>query len=735
MSAAAALGALNGGELSPLLAGQVGFEKYPRGLSVSQNFIPTVQGPIIKRPGTRYVATTKTQADPVWLSTFEFNVSNAYVLEFGNLYIRFFQNHGQLVSGPPVEVVTPYVQADLFNTDQTVRLRTAQAADFLYITHGTYESRVLKRLTATSFQLDTFRPDGGPFKDLNDTATTVYASAETGAITLNASAATFLAGHVDSLFLLEAKDINSIAAWEVGKVIAAGARRRVGNRVYEALNAATTGTATPVHVEGAVYDGDTGVQWQFRDAGFGWARITSFISTTQVNATVISRIPADAVGVGNPTTRWAHAAWSSVEGWPTDVAFFRERLWMARGQTLWASVASDFNDFSSRDGNGQVTADLAITVTLASGNLNSIQWMFPDKDLICGTAGGEFLVGELQNGSPIGPGNVRARLQSKFGSRSIVPVQAGAATLFVQRSGRKVREITYDGYSEVYRSDDRTVLSEHITQSGIVDMDYAQEPNSIAWCTRADGKLIGFTWNAEQNVWAWHPHVVGGTNAVVESVACIPAPDGASNELWLSVRRTVNGLTTRYVEYMEPSWDYATQAQSAAFYVDSGLTYNGVPATTITGLGHLEGEVVNVLVDGAPHPQRTVTAGQITLQLAGSIVNVGLPYVAKARTMRLEAGSSNGTAQGKIKRLTRVIWRFKDTVSGMFGPSFEQMDEFTFRTAQDPMDEPVPPFTGDKAQQWPGGYDRDAYCCFYDDKPLPVTIVGIFPQVTVSDAQ
>lgn len=734
MSTAAALGALNGGELSPLLDGQISFEKYPRGSKTLENFIPTVQGPLIKRPGTRYVAPIKNQANKTWLSTFEYNVDNAYVLEFGGQYVRFFQNHGQLISGTPVEVVTPYLQTDLFNTDGTCRVRTAQSADFLYIAHGSYEPRILKRLTSSSFQLDVFRPDGGPFKELNDTATTVYSSAETGAVTLTASSAIFQAGHVDSLFLLEAKNINSIPAWEVGKAIVVGNRRRVGNRVYEALTAGTTGTATPVHVEGAVFDGDPGVQWQFRDAGFGWVRITGFTSSTVVSATVISRLPSDTVGGGNATTRWAHAAWSSVEGWPTDVTFFRERLWFARGQTLWASVASGFDDFSERDDNGQVTADLAITVTLASGNLNAVQWLFPDKELICGTAAGEFLVGELQNGSPIGPGNVRARLQSKFGSRAIVPVQAGAAILFTQRAGRKVREITYDGYSELYRSDDRTALSEHITQTGIVDMDYAQEPYSVAWCTRADGKLIGFTWNAEQNVWCWHPHSIGGTDARVESVAAIPSPDGSRNELWMIVKRTINGTTTRYVEFMEAGWESPTP-QSQAFYIDSGLSYSGPATTTITGLGHLEGQTVNILADGSPHPARVVSGGSITLQRASSVVQAGLPYVARMKTMRLEAGAQNGTAQGKLKRIHRVILRFKETVTGMFGPSFDKLDEITFRTAQDPMDQPVPPFTGDKPLQWPGGYDRDAYVCFYDDKPCPVTLVAIFPQVGVSDAQ
>lgn len=729
MSTAPALTNFNAGELSPLLDARISFEKYQSGCKLLQNFIPTVQGPARKRAGFHYVAPVKNQDQRVWLSSFEYNVTNAYILEFGGQYMRAFQNHGQVVSGvTPVEVVTPFLQTDLFDTDGICRLRTAQSGDFLYVTHGSYEPQIIKRVTASSFTIEAYRPNGGPFKDLNTTATTVYSSAATGSVTLTASSSIFQAGHVNSLFLLEAKNTNTIVAWEVAKSITSGDLRRVGNRVYQATSTGTTGTSTPVHVEGTFSDG--GVSWLYLDAGFGWVRITGFTSGTQVTATVLSRIPTDATGSGNATTRWAHAAWSSVEGWPTDVTFFRERLWFARGQTLWSSVASGFDDFSSRDGNGSVTADLAITMTLASNNLNSVQWLFPDKQLIAGTAGGEFIIGELQNGNPIGPGNVKAELQSKFGSRPIVPVQAGSAILFIQRAGRKVREITYDGFSGLYKTDDRTALSEHITETGVVDIDYAQEPFSVAWATRADGKLIGFTWNAEQNVWGWHSHVIGGTSAAVESVACIPSPDGASNEVWAVIRRTINGATKRYVEYMEPIWeDY--QSQTAAFYVDSGLRYSGASTTTITGLGHLEGQTIKLLVDGSPHPDRVVSGGQVTLQRAGTSVVAGLPVVAKMQTMRLESGGQNGTAQGKKKAMTKVVWRLKDTSTGMYGPTLDRLEEFNFRIPQDLMDQPVPPFEGDKEVNWPGGYDRDGYFCFYDDKPCPVTIVGIFPLVTV----
>lgn len=720
------------------MAGRVDFSKYSSALSVLENFLLTVQGPVVKRGGTRYVAAVKDSTKQCWLSTFEYNVTNAYILEFGDLYIRFFTQHAQLISGPPVEVVTPYAEANLFNVDGTCRLRTAQSGDFLYITHGLYEPQTLQRLTATSFSLVPFRPTGGPFKDLNDTTTTVYASATTGVVTLTASAPIFLAGHVGTLFKLEAKDINSVTAWEPGKAVALNGLRRVGIRVYQALNAATTGSEVPVHTVGAYFDGDTGVQWQFNDAGFGYARITAFTDTTHVTATVVQKLPTDVTLIANATTRWAHAAWSDVEGWPTDVTFFRERLVMARKQTVWLSVSSAFDDFSAKNSNGEVTADMAITITIASGKINDVQWLLADKYLLAGTAGAEFSIGELTNGQPLGPGNIRAPLQSQFGTRAIVPVQAGASIMFVQRAGRKMREILYDYSADGYQSFDRTALSNHITKSGVIDMDYQQEPYSIVWCTRADGRLIGFTWNAEQNVWGWHGHKIGGTAGVggaggfVESVAAIPSPDGSRNELWLIVKRTINGAVKRYVEFMEAEWTDEV-AQTQAFYVDCCLTYTGAPATVISGLGHLEGQTVRMLVDGSTHPDRTVTAGSITLQRAGSVVTIGLPFASKLQSMRVEAGSRTGTAQGKTKRMNRVTFRVDNSSSGRFGADFTTMDDITYRVPDNLMNQPVPPFTGDLQQSWPGGYSLDGRIAFYDELPLPLTLVAIFPEVDTQD--
>lgn len=755
----------NSGEFSPLLEGRVDFERYANGCELVENFIPTVQGPAVRRGGTRYVASVKTPANRVWLQSFEFSQDQAYVLEFGDQYVRFYTQNGQLVSGmTPVEVATPYTQANLFNADGTCRLRLAQSGDFLYITHPLYQTRVLKRTSPTSFVLDLFDPVGGPFKDVDpDQTITVYADAATGTVTLTASSAVFLAGHVGTLFLLESQTSAQVPSWEAGKRIAGpgdsvlGLVRRSDGKFYECVTnytvpgggvEARTGTSKPVHSRGVVADGDgnavtsagtmfanrQGFDWLFLHAGYGWVKINSIGGGgTTASCTVVSRLPAEVVGTGNATTRWAHSSWSGVEGWPSSVTFFRERLCFARGQRVWMSVAAGFDDFSARNLAGEVAADQAISLEVASGEINEIQWLHPDRELIAGTAGGEFTIGELTNGDPLGPGNIKVQLQSRFGTRGVPPVGSGQSTLFLLRAGTKLREIAYEFTSDGYQTKDATTLAEHITKPSVIDMDYALDPYSVVWCVRSDGLLLGFTWNNEEQVKGWHRHQLGGAG-IVESVAVIPRPDNTSDQVWMSVRRTINGQTRRFVEYMENPWERG-QAQADAFYVDSGLTYSGAPATTISGLTHLEGQVVDVLADGSPHPQRTVTSGAITLQRPASKVQVGLPCPPRLLTMRLEAGSQDGTAQGKTKRIHKVTFRLQDSAVLKVGPNASSLQQVEFRTPTDPMDAPPPLFSGDKLVAWPSGYETEARMYVTADQPTPLTLVAIFPQVFTQDAR
>lgn len=768
----------NSGEFSPSLEGRVDVAKYNTSCKTLTNFIPMIQGPAIRRSGTVFVEEVKDSADRTWLARFEFSVDQAYILEFGDQYIRFFTNHGRLITGtvtawsnatayvegnlasrsgvnyyckvahtnqqPPnatywypltddiYEIPSPYAVADLVDDYGQFKLRMVQSGDVIYICHPKYKTQKLLRYSATRWVMDELNTVEGPFEDTDPEETiTVYASGETGTVTLTASSGIFAATDVGSLFLMEQKLVDIIKQWESGKSITAGDRRRSDGKTYEALNSATTGVNKPTHSIGAEYDGDTGVQWAFRDAGYGYVKITAFSSATSVTAEVQSRLPSGAVGSGNPTTRWAFGKWSDTKGYPEQVTFFRERLVFTKGQDIEMSVVGDFENFARKNSSGEVVTDQAISIRISSDQVNDVQWLSPSKGLLVGTTGGEYVVKELTTNEAFGPSNVTVVAQSPYGSRAVIPVQVGEAVLFVQRSGRKLRELMYDFGSDQYKSIDTTVLSEHITFGGITDLVYQQEPHSIVWAVRNDGTLLGFTYNKEQDVLGWHKHTIGGSG-IVECLEAIPCPDQDQDDLWMIVRRTVNGSTKRYIEYLNKDFNAETDIEDA-FFVDSGLTYDSTATTTISGLSHLEGKEVAVLADGAAHPNRTVSSGSITLARSASKVQIGLPYTSTLKTQRINAGGADGTSQGKTKRITKVVLRFLRTLGAKAGYDENNLDEIQFRSGSDPMDAAPPIFTGDKLIEWNGGYDFDGYVTIEQSQPLPMTVVAIMPQVVTQD--
>ena len=801
----------NAGELSPLLDGRFDQNKYACGCSRLENFIPLGQGPARRRPGTRFVAKVKNSDNRTWLVKVEVSASSAYVLEFGDRYIRFYANHGSILSsGLPYEISTPWTVDDLTDETGLFVLKMVQSIDVTYICHPNYSPRKLSHYSATNWVLSELVPSGGPFAPENsDDTKTVFASAATGTgISLIANATLFAAGNIGELFFIEQKSVVDITQWEPGKSINIGFLRRSDGKTYKALNSAESGGITPTHTEGAVYDGNTGVHWEYQDAGYGWVKITELITPTerpisnaidngaglirltcvdhgfssgyfvvvsevigvenangswtitkidndnfdlqgsvfagfyssggsaqiltgsQVLANVLSTIPAGAVGSSNPTPKWAHGAWSNAAGWPTHVTFFRERLVFGRGQSIWMSVAADYEVFTSHFF-GEVTPDMAITLTLGGGELDAIAWMVPASFLLVGTAGAEWVISETSTSEALGPANVQAKQQTANGSRSIPALQAGAAVLYVQRSGRKLQEIQYSMEADGFISTDQTIHAEHISQSGLNQLAFQHDPWSVVWSGRADGKLIGFTYIKEQDVSGWHQHQLGGQGAV-ESMVCIPTPDGTADDLWLIVNRTINGQQSRCIEFLEKGHQPGDD-QKDAFYVDCGLSYDGPPVTTVSGLDHLEGATVDILADGATHPQRVVSGGSITMALAANVVHVGLGFLSILRKMRFEGGSANGTSQGKTKRIDKVAFRFLETLGGKAGPDLDSLDIIAFRTTTDKMDEPPPLFSGDKLMEWPGGYDTDGYITVVQDQPLPMTIIAIFPQVTTYD--
>ena len=736
----------NAGELSPLIDGRTDQEKYFAGCKRLRNFIPTVQGPATRRGGTRYLGATKGNLR-AWFMPFEFNQAQSYVLELTDLKMRFWVNRGQLLSaGLPYEITTPWSAANLVTEEGTLALRSVQSGDIMWIVHneGAVRPQKLSRLGATSWTLADVDFENGPFEDIDpDSTVTVTASGTSGVITLTASSAIFTADDIGTPFYMEQKDAAGVTTWQVQTAVAAGAVRKYQGNYYlctSTLGASgKTGANPPVHTEGRVWDGPgntaDGAEWEYRHSGYGWAKITAIGGGgTTATATVILnngrlQLPTSFTTTG--TTRWAKSAFSQARGWPTSVAFFRERLVYARNRDLFFSVVGSYDDFSRQDG-PDITKETAIKLQIASDRLDLIRWITPSAALLVGTARNELSIQEQTTTQVFAADNAASMPQTEYGSRLLEPIRVGTAVLFIQRAGRKLREMIYDYASDRYKADDLTVLSEHIVDAGVIDMDFQQEPDSILWCVLADGTLAALTYNRERGVVAWVPHVIGGPNAFVETVASISAPDGRRDDVWFVVRRTINGSTVRYVEVLEDH-RLAETDTADAFYGDGGITYDGASTKVIAGLGHLEGATVQVLAEGSAHADCVVAGGQITLNRFATKVQIGFDSPAQLQTMRADGGAQDGTAQTRSKSIGEVWARLHNTIGGLIGPSFSRLDPIPGLKPANPVGAPPELFNGDKKIEFPADLGTDGYICVQSSPMLPMTLVALTARMEVND--
>ena len=223
-------------------------------------------------------------------------------------------------------------------------------------------------------------------------------------------------------------------------------------------------------------------------------------------------------------------------------------------------------------------------------------------------------------------------------------------------------------------------------------------------------------------------------DAKVESVATISG-DLNEDELWVITQRWVNGSVRRYVECFS-DFDFDETAPEDFKFVDSHLSYSGVAVSSLSGLDHLEGETVSILADGATHAQKVVNSGSISLNRSARKVVVGLPYNSVLQTMRIEggAGQTEGTAQGKIKRISKIVLRLFETVGAKVGPSLDNLETVPFRTTSGAMDLPVSTFiAGDKEVEFSDDYNTDGFIFVKQDQALPLTVLALYPTIVTND--
>ncbi|EMW0828981.1 hypothetical protein AAEK53_001737 [Klebsiella aerogenes] len=563
----------SGGEIAPSLYGRIDMAKYQVALRKCDNFIVRQYGGVENRPGTQFIAAAKYPDRKCRLIPFQFSTVQTYALEFGHNYMRVIKDGGLVLTTGNViyELATPYADSDVFG------LKFTQSADVMTIVHPSYPPKELRRYAHDNWQIVDVETKNGPFEDINvDESVTVYASGTTGTITLTASGTIFGSEQVGKLFYLEQPAIDSVPVWETSKSTSIDDIRRADSNYYRANTAGKTGTLRPSHTEGMAWDGwggtgddDTGVQWEYLHSGFGIARITAVAGDgLSATADVISRIPENAVGSDKASYKWARYAWNSVNGYPSTVVYYQQRLYFAASssypQTIWASRTGDYKDFGKSN---PVQDDDRIVYTYAGRQVNEIRHLIDVGSLVVLTSGGEFVATGDQN-KVLTPSSFSLSSQGSNGSSDVPPIAVSNIALFIQEKGSVVRDLAYSFDVDGFQGNDLTILANHLFQKrSIVDWSFCIVPFSSAFCVRDDGKLMVLTYLRDQQVFAWSPQSSAGK---YESTCGIG--EGSEDAIYFVVNRTINGQVVRYIERLS-SRQFTNDLD--AFFVDSGLSYDG----------------------------------------------------------------------------------------------------------------------------------------------------------------
>jgi hypothetical protein len=300
------------------------------------------------------------------------------------------------------------------------------------------------------------------------------------------------------------------------------------------------------------------------------------------------------------TTLWADSSWGGDYTYPATITMHEQRLWFGGNDneplTIWSSKTGDYESLKTG-----VKDDDALSLTLSSTHLYRIKWMTSSNRLLVGTSGNEFAIGASRSYEAITPTNMYARVQSTNGSKAIMPVNISGRVMYVQSGGEKLFEMVYDDRSESFVSTDVTSFAREITygegklrrmhtQYGIVDMAFQNKPYPILWCLRADGVLLGFTYEVSQKVYAWHYHTF---ELGIQSIAV--KPEGHTDELWLlNAMSIIRMMDSRIPDSLSNSWFVDFGMSDENTYMDVFSVTNENPLTLDMGNSFSNGDKVRL---------------------------------------------------------------------------------------------------------------------------------------------
>lgn len=714
-----------GGEVTPELFGRIDDVKYQTGLAKCRNFISKPQGPAENRAGFAFVHAVKTAAKKTIVRPFTYSTTQTMVLEIGEGYCRFHTDGATLSAGTPAayngatayvlgdmvtnagtryyclaastgnappnatywypmpaggeyEIPNPYAEADLLD------IHYVQSADVMTLVHPSHAPRELRRMGATNWQLITI-----------GFAAAIAAPGAPVVTTAGLTTGKYTYRYV----------VTAVAADGISESAASGE----GNVFSNLFETGCTNTITWSSVTGAsrynVYKMQGGV--------YGYIGRTAGLSLEDVN------IGADLA----KTPPIYDSVFSGSGEYPAAVSYFEQRRAFAgtinKPQSILMTKSGTESNMSY---SLPIKDDDRISFRVAAREANAIRHIVPLTQLLMLTADAEWRVSSI-NSDAITPTTISVRPQSYVGANNVQPAIVNNSLIYVAARGGHVRELGYNFQAGGFITGDLSLRATHLFDNKeIVDMAFAKAPSPIVWFVNADGLLLGLTYVPEQQFGAWHWH---DTDGLFESVAVVA--EGNEDVLYAVVKRTINGSTVRYVE-RQASRQFATLED--AFFVDAGLTYDGAAATSITGLGHLEGETVSILADGAVHPQRVVTGGAITLDNAASLVHVGLPIEADLQTLPLAAQLDNAFGAGRVKNVNQA-WLRVYRSSGIFvGPDEDNLTEAKQRSTE-PYGSPPSLKTGDIQVMTTNSWTDGGQVFVRQSDPLPLTVVSLTAEVAI----
>lgn len=713
-----------GGEVTPEFWGRIDDSRYQTGLARCLNFMIKPQGPAENRPGTVFVREVKDSSKAVRVLPFSFSTEQTMALEMGAGYVRFHTSGATLLypaapayngatayavgdlalsggvtyyctkastgNAPPnatywyampasgeYEIPTPYAEADLFG------IKYVQSADVMTLVHVNHPPMELRRLGATHWVLVPIQ-----FNSLLTPPTGLSATAAGGTGTTYRYVVTRI-GTLDS-----DESVQSAEATCNGNLFAAGGKN----------------TLAWTAVAGATY-----CVYKFSGGVFG------YVGRAQAGSFVDDNIAADT----SRTPPVEQTLFAAAGDYPGAVSYFEQRRAFAgtlnQPQNLWMTRSGTEANMNY---SLPVRDDDSIQLRVAAREATAVRHIVPLVNLLLLTSGAEWRVTSV-NSDAVTPSTIAVTPQSYIGCSEVTPVVIANNIIYAEARGGHLREMAYSSNANGYVSGDLSLRAPHLFDNQLIrDMAYAKAPYPVVWAVSSDGRLLGFTYIPEQQVGAWHQHQ---TDGAFESVAIVA--EGQDDVPYFVVRRTVNGVQRRYIEFMRPR-HFAQQED--AYFVDCGLSYDGAPADEFSGLGHLEGKTVAILGDGAVMPRQVVSGGKITLPRNVSKAHIGLPITAELETLPVSFDAP-GFGQGMVKNVNQAWLRVYRSGGIFAGPSFERLTEVKQRS-DEPYGSPPSLKTDEIRLALDPTWARTGQVCLRQADPLPLTLASLTLEVTLGGA-